>query len=233
MVVLVVVVVVVVVENKPELVYHCFECKYDFRSRDAAVKHKQRYHHRCGGIDANTGELVDEIGKGRGPAKVVAPPPRRPVISAEGDEHIKEHVKGYSKDGENYLFVLHPDGTVRDFRLEQPLLYPIYELMKRQRSYKGDFPEFMADAVETLFANAGYELALRPKSETLIYQEVLKLIEKGDLELVYEGDEVRLGVKNERNGDKDGRAQGPVSSPGEEPGVELSQQGEEKPGEPE
>jgi len=207
-------------QEQRELVYHCFECKYDFRTRDAAVKHRQRYHHRCGGIDANTGELLDEIGKARAPAKVIAPPLRRPVISAEGDEHIKEHVKGYSKDGENYLFVLHPDGTVRDFRLEQPLLYPIFELMKSERSYKGDFPEFIADAVETLFANAGYELTLAPKSQGMIYQEVMKLIEKGDLELVHEGDAVRLGVKD---GYKDERAQGRDVSPGEEPGVELPQ----------
>lgn len=217
-------------QEQRELVYHCFDCNRDFPSRDAAVKHRQRYHHRCAGIDANTGEPVDEIGKARGMAKVVTPPPRRPIISAEGDEHIKEHVKGYSKDGENYLFVLHPDGTVRDFRLEQPLLYPIFELMKKERSYKGDFPEFIADAVETLFANAGYELTLAPKSQSLIYQEVLKLIHQGELELVHEGDEVRLGVKD---GYKDERPGGRASSPGEEPGVELPQQGKEEPGQPE
>lgn len=207
-----------------------FYCK----SHEKRLKEKQaREHHKAGCevwyMDPESGELTRRYGEKQG-SKVVSPPPRRPIISAEGDEHIKEHVKGYSKDGENYLFVLHPDGTVRDFRLEQPLLYPIFELMKRERSYKGDFPEFIADAVETLFANAGYELTLAPKSHNMIYQEVLKLIEKGDLELVHEGDAVRLGVKD---GYKDERAQGRDSSPGEEPGVELPQQErEEEPGEP-
>lgn len=217
--------------QEQQLVYHCFNCKYDFRSRDAAVKHRQRYHHHCAGIDVNTGEILDEIGKGRGPAKVVSPPPRRPVISAEGDEHIKEHAKGYSKDGESILFVLYPNGTIRDLRFEQPLLYPIFQLMKKEREYKGDFPQFIADAVETLFANAGYELTLAPKSQSMIYQEVMRLLDQGQLELVCQEDQVTLGVKD---GYKDERAQGPDSSPGEGPGVELPQQGrEEEPGESE
>jgi hypothetical protein len=207
-----------------QVVYQCPQCNnYPFKTRDGAVKHRQRHGHRVVGIDAETGEVVEEVGKGQpGPKPIAAPPPKKPLISAKGDEHIKEQFKGYSKDGERYLFVMNPDGTIRDFRLEHPLVYPVYELMKKERNYGGDFPQFMADAVETLFANAGFELALRPKSETLIYQQVVRLLEEGKLELVYEGSQLRLGVKD---GDKNGCTEGSVPLGGEtDGGVELSQQ---------
>lgn len=210
-------------EGGRELVYRCLSCDRDLPSRGAAVKHRQRTHHRCAGVDVNTGEIVDEIGKRRGGAKVVTLAPRKPPISPTGDQHIEEHYKGYSKDRERYLFIMNPDGGIRDFRLAQPLLYPIYELMKKERDYKGDFPQFIADAVETLFANAGYELALAPKSHGLVYQEVTRLLQEGKLEFVHEEGQVILGVKN---GNQDERAEGRDSSRGEESGSsELSQRG--------
>ncbi len=150
------------------------------------------------------------------------------LMGVKGDEHIKEHYQGYSKDSESFLFVMHPDGKIRDFRLEQPLLYPIFQLMRDQRGYKGDFPQFMADAVETLFANAGYELALTPKMQGLVYQEVIRLLNEGKLELVTNEDEVTLEVNN-RYQDKVALGQD-LLKPEQPAGGESTEQGEEEPG---
>ena len=133
-------------QGEQQVVYQCPQCNnYPFRTRDGALKHRQRYGHRVVGIDVETGEIIEEVGKGRPGPKPIATPLSKKPLSATGDEHIKEHYKGYSKDGERYLFVMNPDGTVRDFRLEHPLVYPVYELMKKERNYGGDFPQFMAD----------------------------------------------------------------------------------------
>lgn len=200
--------------------------------------------HRCTGarkvwlVDKDTGELLanntkQAIAKGllakKAPKTEVTE--KKPAISADGDEHIKEHYQGYSKDKERYLFIMYPDGRIRDFRLEHPLIPSIHEVMKKEIDYKGDFPQFIADAVETLFANAGYELTLAPKSQSAMYDEVIRLLKEGKLELAYEGQEMRLGVKED--GNKAQRAEGPTSPGGEgTPKLELSQQGgEEKPGE--
>lgn len=215
-------------QEEQQVVYQCPQCNnYLFKTREGAYKHRQRYGHRVVGIDANTGEIIEEIGKGRpGPKSPLTLAAKKPAISAKGDEHIKEHYKGYSKDGERYLFIMSPDGTIRDFRLEQPLMWPIYELM-RKGDYKGDFPQFIADAVETLFANAGYELTLTPKSQSAMYDEVIRLLKEGKLELAYEGQEMRLGVKED--GNKAQRAEGPTSPGGEgTTKLELSQQGGEE-----
>lgn len=210
-------------QDEQQVVYQCPQCNnYTFKTRDGAMKHRQRYGHRVVGIDAKTGEVVEEVGKGRpGPKPIATALPKKPQISGEGSEHIKEHYQGYSEDKESLLFVMFPGGRIRDFRLEHPLIYPIYQLMKKERNYGGDFPQFMADAVETLFANAGYELALAPKSQSAMYQEVIRLLAAGKLELEYEGDKVRLGVKD---GDKNGRTEGSASLRGEAV-AELSQPG--------
>lgn len=185
--------------------------------------------HPCSGhrklalVDKDTGEVLAtslkqavKLGfvekqqpKTRGAPSIPGPP----LMGAKGDEHIKEHYQGYSKDNESFLFVLHPDGRIRDLRLEHPLLYPIFQLMRDQRGYGGDFVQFMADAVETLFANAGYELALVPKSQGIIYQEVVKLLEEGKLELVTNEDTVTLEVKKGEEAQKEE----PSPTPGEGP----------------
>lgn len=220
-------------QEKQQVVYQCPQCNnYTFKTRDAAYKHRQRYGHHIVGLD-NGGNIVEEIGKGRpGPKAIAALAAKKPAISGTGDEHVKEHFQGYSKDGESFLFVMHPDGRIRDLRLEQPLLYPIYELMRKERDYKGDFPQFIADAVETLFAGAGYELTLAPKTQGAMYDEVIRLLGEGKLELAYEGEEMRLGVKED--GNKAQRTEG-STSPGSEgtAKLELPQQGgEEEPSEP-
>lgn len=151
---------------------------------------------------------------------------KKPQIGTKGDEHIKQHYTGYSKDGESFLFVIHPDGGIRDLRLEYPLLYPIFELMQKERGYGGDFPQFMADAVETLFANAGYELALVPKTQGVIYQEVVRLLGEGKLELVTEENKLTLEV---RNGDQAERAREQALLEAEQQaGGESTEQGEEE-----
>lgn len=153
--------------------------------------------------------------------------PGKPSLGSKGDEHIKEHFHGYSKDDESFLFVMHPDGRVQDLRLEYPLLYPIFQMMQTKRGYGGDFPQFISDAVETLFANAGYELALVPKTQSMIYQQVVELLKEGKLELVYEGDKVSLEVTS---GNKDGRGTSPNLPEGERPaGGESTQEGKEEP----
>lgn len=204
--------------------------------------------HSCSGkiklalVDKDTGEVLAtslkqavKLGfvekqqpKTRGAPSIPGPP----LMGAKGDEHIKEHYQGYSKDNESFLFVIHPDGRIRDLRLEHPLLYPIFQLMQKERGYGGDFPQFIADAVETLFANAGYELALVPKSQSYVYGEMMRLLKEGKLELVNEEDKVTLEV---RNGNKDGRAAGQDLPECEESiGSESTKQGdgEEEPGEP-
>jgi len=125
--------------------------------------------------------------------------PKTPPIGAEGNEHILEHYKGYAKDKERIVFILDENGKITDLRMEEPLLYPIFQLMRKERGYKGDFPQFLADAVETLFANAGYELALVPKSQSIIYNEVMRLLNEGKLMLKYgeDGDLTKVDVSQE------------------------------------
>ena len=206
-----------VVEKSSALTWRCLTCGVDEPPTGKGFSNLLL--HPCTGkrilrlIDKETGEelaknMKQAYAKGliaKKPSKAEVPE-GKPSIGVSGDEHIKEHYQGYSKDGESFLFVMHPDGRVRDLRLEHPLLYPIFQLMQNERGYKGDFPQFMSDAVETLFANAGYELALVPKSQSYVYGEVTRLLKEGKLELVNnEEDKVTLEVKN---GNKDGRAAG-------------------------
>lgn len=184
-------------------------------------------------VDTDTGEelatnIKQAIAKGLVAGKGGAKKPQGPLTGGrllsegvEGDEHIKEQFQGYSKDTESYVFVMHADGRIRDLRLEQPLLYPVYDMMKRTQGYRGDFPQFLADAVETLFANAGYELTLAPKTQSVIYDEVVKLLQEGKLQLEYEGEELRLEVNN---GHQDERSEGQPSSE-VEPGGEVARAG--------
>lgn len=200
------------------LVWRCLTCGATRPFKGTGTGYGKLIKHRCTGkrvlrlVDEETGEVFASNVQSATAKGLIAKKPAKaevsegkPAIGVTGDEHIKEHYQGYSQDGESFLFVMHPDGRVRDLRLEHPLLYPIFQLMQKERGYKGDFPQFIADAVETLFANAGYELALVPKSQSYVYGEVTRLLNEGKLELITEEDKVTLEV---RNGNKDGRAEG-------------------------
>ncbi|MBA7660535.1 hypothetical protein ES703_68537 [subsurface metagenome] len=135
------------------------------------------------------------------PVPKTGPEKKTLKITAEGDEHIREHAKGYEKDQSDVLFILHPEtGQIKDIRHEFPLLYPIYELAKRDLEYGGTFPQFLADTVETLFASSGYELALAPKQEREVYEQVVRLKEEGKLRVSY--DETGLIRLEVSDGDK-------------------------------
>lgn len=233
------------VETDKRLIWRCLTCGATQPFKGTGTGYGKLIKHRCTGkrvlrlIDKDTGEeLASNVTSARAKGLIAKKPPkaqiqeRKPSIGVNGDEHIKEHYQGYSKDGESFLFVMHPDGRVRDLRLEYPLLYPIFQLMRDKQGYKGDFPQFVSDAVETLFANAGFELALVPKSQSIIYEQAIKLLNEGKLELVNQEDTVALEVKN---GHQDESARGQALFKAEhQPGGEAAGQepGEEEPGQP-
>ena len=98
--------------------------------------------------------------------------------------HIAQQLKGFQEDEEDIVFILFKGGKFRDLRLEYPLLVPIYELVKKEMECGGSFHQFLADSVETLFAIWGYELALSPKRQREVYDEVARLKREGELGVI-------------------------------------------------
>jgi len=158
----------------------CETCGKNLKPRQAAEHHKLG--HEVWYIDSRAGEPTRRYGE-RAPHAFRR---RTLPITGEGDEHIREHFKGYQKDEEDIVFILSKDGRIRDMRLEEPLLYPIYTMSRKYLNYKGTFPQFLIDCVETLFATAGYELAMSPKSQRLVYEEVARLKEEGKVVVRYD-----------------------------------------------
>lgn len=220
-------------------------------SPDGIDKLRRRF-----GTSHQTIKLIKEATSEEDALAILSKKPQGEVLTADitGKEAILDGYKGYEQDKEAYLFIRFPNGRIRDFRLEEPLLYPIFQLMRNERGYKGNFPQFMADAVETLFANAGYELALVPKSQGVIYREVTKLVREGKLRLEYNKDgevggvsvppeETNLSlqelcewgneIQRRSNEAKNERARGQASPRGEKGKVKLSRKGggKKKPGE--
>ena len=136
------------------------------------------------------------------PERKPPPPPKKPEITAVGDEQIREQWKGYEPDGNNIVFILNSDtGKIIDFRLKYPLVFPMYELcLKEPISYGGSFDQFLADMIESMFAACGWELALAPKSQAKVYDEVLRLREEGEINVSYDEEgKIKLEVAS---GDK-------------------------------
>lgn len=175
----------------------CRTCSKRLKGRQAIEHRKQG--HDVWHLNRETGELSHRYGE-RPPGQLTPVP----AISGQGDRHIKEQYKGYREDGADYVFIIFSDGKIRDMRLEYPLLFPIYELARKDLNYKGTFPQFLADSVETLFAAAGYELVLAPKRQMEVYDEVARLKREEKLIVTYDEKGIRLEVNYERReGDED------------------------------
>lgn len=129
---------------------------------------------------------------------------KAPPISPEGDASVMDGYTGYEKDKEAYLFIRRPDGKIRDFRIEYPEVLSLYKLCRNDDKigYKGDFPQFMADCVETMFALAGYDLLLTPRSMQIIYDVTARLVKENKLIPIFDENgrisnlEVNYGAKD-------------------------------------
>lgn len=169
------------------------------KARQAFTHHKQG--HDVWSVNTETGELVHRYGE-----------KAEPIAALTGDKHIKDSIKGFQEDEDDMVFILFRGGKVKDMRLKYPLLFPLFELAKKDLQYGGSFHQFLADSVETMFAAAGYELALAPKSQKEIYDEVARLKEEGQLSLIFGEEGLRLEVNH---GDKAERAEVRIGAGGD------------------
>lgn len=152
---------------------------------------------------------------GETPPERIPPTPtsQKPKITGEGDEQIKEHWKGYEKDGDNIVFILNSGtGRIIDFRLKYPLVFPMYELCQDEPiSYGGSFDQFLADMIESMFAALGWELSLAPKSQKTVYEEVVRLQREGAINVIYDDDgKIKLEVANADKGEHTKSRAGPT-----------------------
>lgn len=163
----------------------------------------------------------------------VNPEGKTPPISQKGDASVLDGYKGYEQDKEAYLFIRLPDGKIRDFRLEFPEVLSLYKLCRNEDKigYKGDFPHFMADCAQTMFALAGYDLLLAPRSLQIIYDETARLVRENKLIPIFD-ENGRISNLEVNDGSKDTDSKGGVQ-PGtgeHQPERLLAKQGEEEPG---
>jgi len=202
--------------------------------------------HPCSGerklalVDKDTGEVLATSLKQAvrgGIIKKQSEPAKEPgtsPISPEGDASVLDGYKGYEQDKEAYLFIRLPNGKIRDFRLEFPEVLSLYKMCKNEDKigYKGDFPHFMADCAQTMFALAGYDLLLAPRSLQIIYDEAARLVRESKLLPIFDenGRITKLEVNNDGAKDTDSKG-GVQQGTGEhQPEGLLAQQGEEEPG---
>lgn len=156
-----------------------------------------------------------------------------PLISPKGDASVMDGYKGYEQDKEAYLFIRLPNGRIRDFRLEFPEVLSLYKMCKNEDKigYQGDFPHFMADCAQTMFALAGYDLLLAPRSLQIVYDETARLVRENKLLTVFD-ENGRISKLEVNDGAKDTDSKGGVQ-PGtgeHQPKGLLAKQGEEEPG---
>jgi len=205
--------------------------------------------HPCSGdrklalVDKDTGEVLATslkqavrsgiIKKQSEPAKELGGSP----ISPRGDVSVMDGYKGYEEDKEAYLFIRLPNGKIRDFRLEFPEVLSLYKMCKDEEKigYQGDFPHFMADCAQTMFALAGYDLLLAPRSLQIIYDEAARLVRENKLLAIFDGNGRITKLEVNGDGAKDTDSKGGVQSgTGEHQSERLlaqQGQGEEEPGE--
>lgn len=155
-----------------------------------------------------------------------------PEISPKGDASVLDGYKGYEQDKEAYLFIRLPDGRIRDFRLEFPEVLSLYKMCKNEDKigYKGDFPHFMADCAQTMFALAGYDLLLAPRSLQVVYDEAARLVGENKLITIFD-ENGRISKLEVNDGSKDTDSTGGVQPGTGEHQSEglLTEQGEEEP----
>ena len=135
-------------------------------------------------------------------------------ISPKGDASVMDGYKGYEQDKEAYLFIRLPNGKIRDFRLEFPEVLSLYKMCKNEENigYQGDFPHFMADCAQTMFALAGYDLLLAPRSLQIIYDEAARLVKENKLLAIFDGNGRVSKLEVNDNGAKDKDSKGGVQS---------------------
>jgi len=198
--------------------------------------------HPCSGkrklalVDKDTGETLATslkqavklgfVEKQQKPAGELGTPP----ISPDGDASVLDGYRGYEPDKEAYLFIRLPNGKIRDFRLEFPEVYSLYKMCKKQKDirYNGDFVHFMADCAQTMFAIAGYDLLITPKSVITVYDEAARLVKENKLIPIFspEGQLIKLEVSDNRTDVKDS-AGGVQEGQGEHQPKGLPTRGEE------
>ncbi len=200
--------------------------------------------HPCSGdrklalLNKDTGEVLATSLKQavrRGIIKKQSEPvgePGTPPISPKGDASVMDGYKGYEQDKEAYLFIRLSNGKIRDFRLEFPEVLSLYKMCKNEGNigYQGDFPHFMADCAQTMFALAGYDLLLAPRSLQIVYDEAARLVRENKLHPTFgeDGRIIKLEVNDEA---KDTDSKGAVQ-PGtgeHQPEGLLAEQLEEEP----
>jgi len=200
-------------------------------SSDGVNKLRRRF-----GTNERTIKLIREAASEEDALGISAGESGAPVISPEGDASVMDGYKGYEQDKEAYLFIRLPNGKIRDFRLEFPEVLSLYKMCKNEDKigYQGDFPHFMADCAQTMFALAGYDLLLAPRSLQIVYDETARLVRENKLLAVFDGDGRISKLEVNGDGAKDTDSKGGVHSGTGEHQLEglLAQQGqgEEEPG---
>lgn len=175
--------------------YICRTCDKGLRPRQASEHHSKG--HDVWHVNPQTGELDYLYGQGMTRQKPA------PSITGKGDEHIYGQFKGYETDDNNIVFILNVEtGKIMDFRYKYPLVFPIYELCQKEPiNYGGHFDQFLADMIESMFAFAGWELALAPKSQAVVYDEVVRLKEEGAINVSFDDQgKIKLEVASGNKG---------------------------------
>jgi len=105
--------------------FYCKTRTLQMRARAAGKHHNQG--HDMWHFDVEAGAFSYRYGEK--PSVAPAKPKASFDISADDSKRIKQQAKSYRKDGFDTVFILFTDGSIRDMRLEYPLLIPIYELL--------------------------------------------------------------------------------------------------------
>lgn len=131
--------------------------------------------------------------------------PQKPKLSCGEGEHIITRFKSYEGEEEAIVFIMDPaTSNIIDIRHKHPLIFPMFQMSQKEFGYQGSFDEFLVDGVESFFAAQGMELSLAPKSQTKVYNAVLRLVEEKLINITYdEKGNLTLEVPN---GDKGKRA---------------------------
>jgi len=199
-----------------QFTYQCRTCQKDSLTERTARNHKTKGHDVLR-LNTETGVLEPAFDpnfpknpkapKGGRPKKVTPIPinPQATVevgkalaLDSEGGGYLLQHYSGFKREEEEQVFVIFSNGRVRDFRLQFSDAFPYYQLFKNKLGYGGTFPEFLYDAVESLVKLSGFELALVPRAQNDVYNEVGRLLSEGQLAVSWDSGELKLEVINAR-----------------------------------
>lgn len=179
--------------------FFCVTCNRAVSARSAS-RHKSEMKHEVWHFDPSSNSLTEPYGKRKLPRGVrktlgdIVGLPNKLKFDTDGQAYFQQHYKGYKPEKEPLVFILYPDGTVRDMRIYDPGLAVYYQVFKEKLNYNGTLPEFICDCVQSLIKNSGFEMALVPRSQGRIYEEAGRLVEEGKLNIKWVEGEAKLEI---------------------------------------